>query len=308
MHPLTVSIGICAYNEEKNIGRLLDALLRQKTEQSQIQEIYVVSSGSTDRTDEIVGKFSLKDSRIKLLGQKKREGKASAINLFLENAHGDVLILESGDTIPLDDTIEMLVAPFNNSNVGMTGGHPLPVNDRRTFIGFTVHFLWELHHQLALMSPKLGELVAFRNVIKSIPKDTAVDEACIEARIRESGLELRYVPEALVYNKGPENIEDFLSQRRRIYAGHMHLLNTTGYSPSSMQAQTVLRALFGVDLTIREMLYAVGAMVLEMYGRTLGAYDFQVKKKNPYIWDMANTTKEVMGEQQSEVGTKDTPI
>jgi poly-beta-1,6-N-acetyl-D-glucosamine synthase len=305
---ISVSIGICAYNEEKNIGKLLEALLEQRTKMAQIKEIYVISSGSTDCTDEIVKQFCQRDSRIKLLPQERRMGKASAINLFLDNSHGEVLVLESGDTIPLADTIETLVAPFADPKVGMTGGHPIPVNDRRTFIGFAVHLLWELHHQLALTSPKLGELVAFRSALESIPVDTAVDEACIEAKIREKGLRLMYIPDALVYNKGPENAKDFIKQRRRIYAGHLHLLNTTGYSPSSMCIKTVLNAAFGLTLSSKEIIYTLGAMILEMYGRALGTYDFQIKKRNPYIWEMANTTKEVICEQQKAIDSKDTSI
>jgi biofilm PGA synthesis N-glycosyltransferase PgaC len=58
MDKIRVSIGICVYNEEKNIGRLLDKLLTQKTDLSDISEIYVVSSGSKDRTNEIVRTFA----------------------------------------------------------------------------------------------------------------------------------------------------------------------------------------------------------------------------------------------------------
>ena len=47
-----------------------------------------------------------------------------------------------------------------------------------------------------------------------------VDEASIEAIVRAAGLELRYVPEAVVRNKGPETVADLVRQRRRITAGH----------------------------------------------------------------------------------------
>ena len=41
-------VGIMAYNEEANIGHLLQALLVQKTEKVVIDEIVVVASGCTD--------------------------------------------------------------------------------------------------------------------------------------------------------------------------------------------------------------------------------------------------------------------
>jgi glycosyltransferase involved in cell wall biosynthesis len=66
---ISVSIGIPAYNEEKNIGRLLTAILNQKTYNVEIDQIVVVSSGSTDKTDTIVEDFTRKDSRIVLIRQ-----------------------------------------------------------------------------------------------------------------------------------------------------------------------------------------------------------------------------------------------
>ena len=88
---ISVSIGIPAYNEEKNIGRLLTAILNQKTYYVNIDEVVVISSGSTDRTNIIVDDFVRKDSRIVLIKQRRREGKASAINEFLKVTRNEVL-------------------------------------------------------------------------------------------------------------------------------------------------------------------------------------------------------------------------
>jgi poly-beta-1,6-N-acetyl-D-glucosamine synthase len=293
MDKIRVSIGICVYNEEKNIGRLLDKLLTQKTDLSDISEIYVVSSGSKDRTNEIVRTFAKKDSRIKLLTQPCRGGKASAINEFLKAAKYEVLVLESGDTIPVEKTIEKLVAPFVNPKIGMTGGHSIPVNDRNTFLGFTVQLQWEILHQLSQIHPRFGELIAFRNVVRNIPIKTCTDEAHIEFKIKENGLELRYVPEAILYNKGPETINDFLIQRRRNYAGHLHLKKNTGYSVSSMNLSNLIIAVRNINFTPKEAIFCVGAGILEVMGRILGSYDFHIKKTNHYIWDVVKTTKNI---------------
>ena len=100
----------------------------------EIDEIFVVSSGSTDNTNNIVNEISLSDSRVKLLTQDKRMGKASAINEFLKSARGDILILESADTYTDSDTITKLIKPFMQKQNGMVGAHPIPVNDIKTFI------------------------------------------------------------------------------------------------------------------------------------------------------------------------------
>ncbi|MBV9124516.1 MAG: glycosyltransferase, partial [Planctomycetes bacterium] len=129
-------VGITAYNEEANIGRLLEALLAQKTTTVVIEEILVVASGCTDRTEAIVQEFADRDSRIRLLTQVRKEGKASAVNLLIRNTDCDVVVLESADTLPLPDTIEALVSPFADPKIGMVGGHPVPTNSPNQFMGF----------------------------------------------------------------------------------------------------------------------------------------------------------------------------
>ena len=294
---INCSIGIMAYNEEANIGRLLNALLRQNLSHCSIKEIFVVASGCIDKTEDIVKDYIRVDERIKLLLQKQREGKASAINLFLSKANADVFVLESGDTIPEVNTIEKLVMPFSDPTIGMTGGHPVPVNPQDTCIGFIVNLMWKVHHRIALEHPKMGELVAFRNIVKEIPRDTAVDEASIEAIVLHDGYILKYVEDALVHNKGPENIRDFLKQRRRIAAGHLYVRNKQAHTVSTTSGTHILgpfvRELKGGG---KEYLWGGCAVLLEIIGRTLGYYDYYVKKRNPFIWDIAESTKKLRGD------------
>ena len=219
-------VGIMAYNEETNIGPLLEALAQQRLKSVDIAEIIVVASGCTDRTEAIVRDYCRKDDRVKLLVQGSREGKSSAINLLLWNTSQEIVVLESADTLPRPDTIEALVSPFADPSVGMTGGRPVPTNDPTSFMGFAAHLLWQLHHRVSLRKPKMGELIAFRRYFRQIPHRSAVDEASIEPLIKGQGLRLLYVPEAVVLNKGPETVSDFFKQRQRIFAGHLYVKDT----------------------------------------------------------------------------------
>ncbi len=300
---IDITIGICAYNEEKNIGELLKLLLSHRTNCAYIREIIIVSSACSDKTDDIINNFMTKDKRIRLIVQKEREGKASAVNVILKNATSDIIVLTSADIQPIDHTIDELVAPFLDKNVGMTGGHPIPVDDKNTFIGYAVHLIWKLHHELALKKPKLGEIVAFRNIIDNIPEDTAVDEVSIEAIIKEKGLRLCYAPGAIVHNKGASTINDFILQRRRIYAGHLHLKNMFKYEPSSMSLYNVIDLVIkNTPLNLRYMYWTIGTMCLESYARLLASYDFHIVKKNPYIWKMVHSTKDIKNHRNGRQG------
>jgi len=196
------SIGIMAYNEEANIARTLQSALDQTGPTIRIEEVIVVASGCTDHTVSIVSEMAQKEPRIRLCVQEKREGKASAINLFLKEATSPVVVLIGADVIPEAFAIENLCAPFKNPKIGMVGGRPVPVNDANTFMGHAVHLLWRLHDRVARVHPKLGEVIAFRNIISGIPTDSAVDEISIQALISQLGYHLIYRPDCVVYNKG----------------------------------------------------------------------------------------------------------
>lgn len=289
-----ISVGVMAYNEEKLIGSCLQALQKQKLKSGSIDEIIVISSGSTDRTNEIVNEFSEKDPRIWLIVQEKRLGKASAINEFLQMASGDIVIVESADTIPDEQAVEELIEPFREKSIGMAGAHPMPVNKRTRFVGYAVHKLWNLHHLMASQHPKCGEMIAFRNIVSRISKYTAVDEAAIEAIISKAGLKLVYAPQAIVYNKGPETIHDFFKQRRRIASGHRHLYALFGYRVTSLNTKTIIKLVWQTQSwNPRDIFYTFWLIVLEGFARFLGMLDFYLRDKNPFIWDISITTKNI---------------
>ena len=81
MQFVNFTIGIMSHNEAKNIGTLLTSLVNQ-TYWKNISKIIVISSGSTDGTDNIVKSFSRKYSKITLVKERKRLGKAHAVNTF----------------------------------------------------------------------------------------------------------------------------------------------------------------------------------------------------------------------------------
>ncbi len=287
-------IGIMAYNEQANIGRLLGALLSQETRVASIDQIIVVASGCTDHTEDIVKEFAAQDDRVHLLRQPNREGKASAVNLLMRNAQEEIVVLQSADTLPLSTTIEALVSPFADLQVGMVGGRPVPTNPTHTFMGYSAHLLWELHHQISLAHPKTGELIAFRNIFRQIPYDSAVDEASIEPLIIGQGLRLVYASEAVVRNKGPETVGDFLKQRRRIFAGHLYVKDTLGYKVSTMNGAWIAWLfLKSAKLDWRYFVWGPAIIVIEVFGRLWGVWDYIVCKRKPFAWSIAESTKDL---------------
>ena len=291
--PITCSMGIMAYNEEANIGRLLEAVVSQKLKEVILTEIVVVASGCTDNTEAVVLEWAKHDARIRLISQEKRAGKAAAINDYLPKAQERILVLCSADLLPEPEAIERLVAPFADPEVGMTSSRPMPVNDPSQFMGYAAHMLWNLHHAINMKSFKAGEMIAIRKIFERIPYHTAVDEASMEPVIRGQGYQAQYVPTAVVYNKGPETVDDFLRQRRRIYAGHLAVRDTLGYNVSTMSPRKIFFTLLrNLDWRPRQFCWTWAVVGLEAYGRVLGLRDYK-KRRNHAVWEMATTTKQL---------------
>jgi hypothetical protein len=290
--PLACSVGIMAYNEAANIARAIETILGQESAEGYVAELIIVASGCTDQTIPIVADLARKDARIRLIVQESREGKASAINLFLAAARSPIILMSSADVLVKVGTIDALLRHFHDPTVGMVGGRPIPVNDEGTFLGFAVHLLWGLHDRVAREEPKLGEVVAFRNMVPSIPSDSPVDEISIQAFITQLGYRLVYEPQAVIYNRGPATVGDFVRQRRRIYAGHLLVRQQQGYVASTMSVGRVGRALLATHpfVTPRAGWWTIGTVGLEAAARGLGRYDY-LRRKPHHVWQMAVTTK-----------------
>lgn len=291
------SVGVMAYNEEANIPDAIDSILGQRFTRSRIRELIVVASGCEDATAAIVADIARHDPRVRLIEQQYREGKASAINLFISAARSEVLLMVSADVLVKGGTFDALLHHFDDPGVGMVGGHPTPVNDEHTFLGHAVHLQWRLHDRIARQAPKLGEIIAFRNVIPSIPLDTAVDEISIQALISQLGYRLVYEPAAVVYNRGPTTVREFLRQRRRIYVGHLRVRDQQGYTASTMNSRRVADALWGSGSfsTPRAAAWTVGTVGLEATARALARYDV-IRRRPQHVWAISDTTKSHIAE------------
>lgn len=288
-----VSIGIMAYNEEKNIGKILKSLINQKEDRIKIEEIVIVSSACTDKTDTIVREFIKKDKRIKLICQKERNGKVRAINEYLKRTKAPIIVMESADTLPRKDAIEKVCLPIiENEQVAVSGARPIPTNDPGTFMGFISHMQWELHHRAAQIKPKCGEMLAMRNELNKIPPELIIDDAYIELHFEKLGKKIAYAHDSIIMNKGPESIHDFIKRRKNLATGFIQLKEIYSYVPSTDVKGWLIKETFKITRgNPKKIAWSVAAFALNTYANFLGAIDYKIKKKTNPVWDMATSTK-----------------
>ncbi len=231
-----VTVGICAYNEANNIGRLLQNILFDQG-LSGDSEVLVVCSGCTDETEEIVQSYTKKDSRVKGHFEKQRSGKADAINYILKNARGETVFLVSADTLPQKGVLPKLLTKLKNPNVGLACANPVPVNTSESLVGRIVQILWRFHGHVfeelndAGLARHASEAFCIRKgIVKTIPTKTVNDDAYIAINAKQKGWLVKFSSDAQVSMCGPKTYKEYFEQRRRIIYGHFQLRKLTGQS------------------------------------------------------------------------------
>ncbi len=99
----SVSILIPAYNEEKVIAGTLKSILKADYPKNKL-EVIVINDGSTDKTGEIVSAFK----NVKLIN-KKNGGKATALNLGLKHAKGEIIGVVDADSIVTRNALKLMI-------------------------------------------------------------------------------------------------------------------------------------------------------------------------------------------------------
>ena len=111
---ISVTIGIPAHNEEKNIFNLIDSLLTQETSISYIENIIIIYSGhySVETSNKLREKYQ---DKIILITDSKRTSKINKLNRISKLSQSEVTLILDGDIIiPNKNLVEKLSTPFMN--------------------------------------------------------------------------------------------------------------------------------------------------------------------------------------------------
>lgn len=228
--PSTVDVGVFAHNEAANISNALLSLAAGRIDAGKLRRMLVFSS-SFDGTNEIVDDLARSDGRIALVRERTRDGKAASVNRFLKSSDADICVVLSADVVPDIGAVDALVEALDDPEVGLAGATVVPTNSAETFFGYVSHLLWGLHGRFG----KVGEMIAFRRcLVPEIADTTSVDEAFVQVVVSRKGKGAVCVPDAVVWNRGPGNVSDFMRQRSRIFAGHMKLATELGAKVPTM--------------------------------------------------------------------------
>jgi peptidoglycan-N-acetylglucosamine deacetylase len=228
---LSVSVLIPAFNEAKVISASIQQILASTHRNV---KVIVIDDGSTDGTADVVRQGFSADSRVTVI-ESQNGGKAKAINLGLERADGDIVVVLDADTQFEASTISRLVRWFSNPKAGAVAGNAK--------VGNRINMLtrWQALEYITAQNLERralatlgcitvvpGAVGAWRReaIVKlgGFPSDTLAEDQDLTIMVQRAGYEALFDPEAVAWTEAPDTISGLAKQRFRWAFGTLQCL------------------------------------------------------------------------------------
>ena len=230
----SVSMIIATFNEERIIARKLRNTVELEYPKDKL-EILVVDSGSTDKTREIVDDFAQRVKskvNIRLLTQKERLGKATALNYVLKYCNGDIVILSDADVLLDKDAISKITSNFNDKKIGAVSGIEVIRNPDQSSTTKMERGYRSFYNTLRLGETNLdsvvmceSEFAAYRReLMEEIPQNSVCDDMELSLRMRKKGFRAIYDSSVVFHECSPIKYKSRLKHKIRRGQGNQQTL------------------------------------------------------------------------------------
>jgi poly-beta-1,6-N-acetyl-D-glucosamine synthase len=223
-----VSVVIACHNEEKNIeGRIENILALDYPEE--LLEVIVVSDGSTDLTVEAARRAV--SSRARVFSYRDRMGKATALNIGVEIASGEIVVFADArqrfDRLALRE----IVANFNDDKVGAVSGELILNGHAGAGVGEGVGLYWRYEKWIRKNESRCSSVIGATGAIYAIrremwqplPPMTILDDVYTPMRIALAGRRVIFEEKALAYDETSETASREFSRKVRTLTGNYQL-------------------------------------------------------------------------------------
>lgn len=223
----TLTIGIPAFNEEVNIGYLLEDLLKQKISLAKLSQVIVISDGSTDQTVNTARQVKgPKGLDIMIVQHKVRKGRAERQNEIMKISQADVLVLVDADImIKKDNFIDQLIKPIISRKAELTSARVREIEEK-SLLGKILassmvfkrelfesvnkgHNLYTCHGRARAFGKVLYKQINFRESVGEDAYSYLYSKSC--------GFTYQFVKNAEVFYKLPATFKDHEKQSVRFY-------------------------------------------------------------------------------------------
>jgi cellulose synthase/poly-beta-1,6-N-acetylglucosamine synthase-like glycosyltransferase len=265
MEQMRASIVIPAFNEEKNLARVLP-LVRQQL--GPADEVLVVDNASTDRTASVARSFNAE------VVLESNRGRGRARNAGLKRARGEYIVFLDADCLPQAGWLQSLIEPFDDPKVGCVGGEIInakvetPLGKYLAAKGHLSQRVTFAHSFLPFAQS--GNVAFRRSVFQEIGGfDHAMPEGEDADLCWRMQLQTQYrivcVPDAVVLHMHDLSLRDFFRQKRRHASGAVLLFKKYRVQRRSEQP-TLKRVYWEYTSIVRRSIRYILAKTLSYVG------------------------------------------
>jgi dolichol-phosphate mannosyltransferase len=166
---MKLSVVMPAYNEEQTIREIIEKVLAVDIE----KELVIVDDGSKDLTRTFLGELNGKDD-VRIIFHERNQGKGAAVRTGIQNASGDIILIQDADMEYDPNDYPKLVQPIIEGRSDVVYGSRVKGNDFRhkytlnLFAARLLSMMSNLLYGLNLTDEPTCYKVFKANIIKSI--------------------------------------------------------------------------------------------------------------------------------------------
>lgn len=300
MKKKTVTVGIPAHNEEKNIARLIAGILSQKGNNFVLESVVIVCDGCTDNTASIVRGIAQKNKLVKCFDDGRRTGQAQRLNELYKTLESDIFITFDADVQTAHaSVIQSMVSAFDDPAVGLVGGCEIPVK-QTTFVGKSLD-AYQTHWRHMIGGVNGGNNIhrhpgcisagsrAFLKTV-SIPKHISANDHFLFFDAIKKGFSFKFAPGALIYFKVPSTLSDFIKQSVRFHRSSEDIRDYFGdWVDEYYSIPLRVKLLSYVKTFFETPLYLTSSLVLQVILK-VSEFTYKDPTKNG-IWSTVQSSK-----------------
>ena len=224
-----VTVMIPAHNEESVIAYTVENILKMDYPSF---EVIVIDDRSTDNTASIIKSLEKKHENVRALIREKNAfpGKSAVLNDAFKIAKGDAILVFDADATVEPDFLNKLVPNLEPADVGAVQARKIIRNKDVNFLTRCQNNEYSLDTYLQVGRDAVKGAVELRGNGELIKREaledingwnnyTITDDLDMSTRLHIKGWDIRFCPEAIVYEEGIVYIKPLFRQRRRWLEG-----------------------------------------------------------------------------------------
>lgn len=236
-----VSIIVPARNEERVIGRCLEALLNQDYPKSRY-EVIVIDGNSRDGTSEICIQYvDRHPDLVKLIREEVPRGKPDALNRALRLASGEIITVFDADSVPPRDALSRVVAFLStHPEYSAVQCRVSSINADRNILTRIIYveemgwfrLILRGRERLNLFIPLTGNgMFIRRDALEGVggwKPGELTEDIELAIRLYKNGYKVKYMDEVTILQEAPSKLSAFIRQRFRWFRGYLEALRQYG--------------------------------------------------------------------------------